>query len=84
MNGDDDVIAMPAKASSMELSTTKDQVVQASAVGRVADVHARALAHRLQAFKNLDGVRAIGIGGTGLVGVDGGAAGFLFGHVGLF
>jgi hypothetical protein len=35
-------------------------VVQAGAVGRVADVHARALAHGFQAFEDLDGVRAVG------------------------
>src|SRR6266568_228339 len=35
------------------------QVVQAGAVARVADVHARALAHGFQAFENLDRTFAI-------------------------
>jgi hypothetical protein len=36
-----------------------DHVVQAGAVVGVADVHARALAHRVQALENLDGFRAV-------------------------
>jgi hypothetical protein len=35
-----------------------DHVVQARAVIGVADVHAGALAHRLQALENLDGIGA--------------------------
>jgi hypothetical protein len=62
-----------------------DHVVQARAVVGVADVHAGALAHRLQALENLDGIRAVvgrvaGCVGhascpdcsTGLIGVPGG------------
>ncbi len=46
-----------------------DHVVQAVVVGR-ADVHARALAHRLQAFQHLDLLFVIGLvhmGGHGQV-----------------
>ena len=38
-----------------------DHVVQARAVVGVADIHARALAHRIEALEDLDGIRAIGI-----------------------
>jgi hypothetical protein len=37
------------------------QVVQAGAVGGVADVHAGTLAHRLQAFQDLDGRSAVAL-----------------------
>ena len=37
-------------------------VVQAGAVGRITDVHAGALANRLQAFQDLDRVRAVSVG----------------------
>jgi hypothetical protein len=37
-----------------------DHVMQARAVVGVADIHAGALAHRIQAFENLDGIGAIG------------------------
>jgi hypothetical protein len=40
-----------------------DHVMQAGAVIRVADIHARALAHRIQALEDLDRVRAVGVGG---------------------
>jgi len=36
-----------------------DHVVQARAVVGVADIHARALAHRIQALENLDGIGAV-------------------------
>jgi hypothetical protein len=36
-----------------------DHVVQARAVIGVADIHAGALAHGVQAFENLDGIRAV-------------------------
>ena len=36
------------------------QVMQARAVGSIADVHAGALAHRFQAFEYLDAVRIVG------------------------
>jgi hypothetical protein len=37
----------------------EDHVVQAGAVGRVADVHARALAHRIEALEDLDARRVV-------------------------
>ena len=37
-------------------------VVETGAVGRVADVHARSLAHGLEALQNLDGIRAVFVG----------------------
>ena len=40
-----------------------DHVVQARAVIGVADVHARALAHRVEALEDLDGIRAV-VGGA--------------------
>ena len=42
-------------------------MVQAGAVGGVADVHARALAHRFQAFEDLDAALAVAIHGLGRV-----------------
>jgi hypothetical protein len=36
-----------------------DHVVQAGPVIGVADIHARALAHRLEAAQNLDGIRVV-------------------------
>ena len=50
----------------------KHQMVQTGAVRGIADVHARALAHGLQAFEDLDGAFAVGVGGACLVGVNGG------------
>ena len=47
-------------------------VVQAGAVGRVADVHARALAHRVEALQHLDAVRIVVVAvaaGLGIAGV---------------
>src|SRR5207302_10801752 len=41
-----------------------DHVVQARAVVGVADVHARALAHRIEALQDLDGFRTV-IGNRG-------------------
>ena len=48
----------------------KHQMVQAGAVRGVANVHARALAHRFQAFQDLDRAFAIAFAGAGLVGVN--------------
>ncbi len=45
-----------------------DHVVQARAVVRVADIHAGALAHRVQAFENLDGIGAVLRRGSSLFG----------------
>ncbi len=52
-------------------------MVQARAIVRVADIHARALAHRVEALENLDAVGAIGVG-VGLVG--GGLVAGILGH----
>ena len=41
-----------------------DHVVQARAVIGVADIHAGALAHRIEALEDLDGIGAIGIFGA--------------------
>jgi hypothetical protein len=49
-----------------------DHVVQARAVVGVADIHARALAHGIQALENLDGIGAVGGGRGGRVGHAGG------------
>ena len=40
-----------------------DHVVQARPVIGVADIHARPLAHRIQALENLDGIGAVGFAG---------------------
>jgi hypothetical protein len=45
-----------------------DHVVKARAVVGVADIHARALAHGIQALENLDGFGAVGGGRGGCVG----------------
>ncbi len=53
-----------------------DHVMQARAVVGVADVHAGAFAHRIQALENLDGFRAIGgLFGRVLVALGGGLVG---------
>jgi hypothetical protein len=58
VDGDDDVVAMAGQRFvDGVVDHLEHQVVQAGAVGRVADVHARALAHRFQAFQDLDGAR---------------------------
>ena len=62
---DDDVVAVAGqRLVDRVVDHLEHQVVQAGAVGRVADVHAGALAHRLQAFEDLD--RAFAIGDRGL------------------
>ncbi len=71
VDGDDDVVAMPGERFvDGVVHHFKDEVVQAGAVGGVADVHAGALAHRFQAFEDGDGAFAIAFAGAGLVGVD--------------
>jgi len=73
VDGDQNVIAMAGQRFvDGVVHHFEHQMVQAGAIGRVADVHAGALAHGFQAFKNLDRAFAIGLGRTGLVGVDGG------------
>jgi hypothetical protein len=80
VDGDDDVVAVARqRLVDRVVDHLEHQVVQAGAVAGVADVHAGALAHRLQAFEDLDGafavaafaaraVRARGIGGLAGIG----------------
>ena len=58
-----------------------DHVVQAGAVIGVADIHARALAHRVEALENLDGIGAI-IAATrcGRIGTDASGMSLLVSH----
>jgi hypothetical protein len=76
VDGDDDVVAVAGqRLVDGVVHHLEHQVVQAGAVGGVADVHARALAHRLQAFQDLDGLGAIAAGAWGrggLLAVGGG------------
>ena len=58
-----------------------DHVMQAGAVIGVADVHAGALAHRIEALEDLDRFRAV-IGGCG-IGIGRSLAG-RFGHAETF
>jgi hypothetical protein len=82
VDGDHDVVAVAGQGLvDGVVDHLEHQVVQAGAVGRVADVHARALAHRLQAFQDLDRTLAITFARAGLVGVD---LGLEIGAVGVF
>src|SRR5690606_30694117 len=55
VDGDDDVVAVAGQGLvDGVVDHLENQVVQAGAVGGVADVHAGALAHRFQAFEDLD------------------------------
>jgi hypothetical protein len=55
VDGDDDVVAVAGqRLVDGVVDHLEHQVVQAGAVGRVADVHAGALAHGFQAFEDLD------------------------------
>ena len=58
VDGDDDVVAVAGqRLVDRVVDHLEHQVVQAGAVGGVADVHAGALAHRLQALEDLDAAR---------------------------
>ncbi len=71
VDGDDDVVAVAGQRFvDRVVDHLEHQVVQAGAVGRVADVHARAFAHRLQAFQDLDRALAVALARAGLVAVD--------------
>jgi hypothetical protein len=71
VDGDHDVVAVAGQRFvDGVVHHLEHQVVQAGAVGRVADVHAGALAHGLQAFQDLDGAFAVAFAGASLVGVD--------------
>ena len=62
MDGDHDLVAVPGQRFiDRVVDDLEDHMVQARAIGRIADVHARALAHGLQALEHLDGVGAIRI-----------------------
>jgi hypothetical protein len=66
---DQDVVAVAGeRLVDRVVDDLEHQVVQAGAVGGVADVHARALAHRLQALEDLDRALAVGGGVRGRVG----------------
>ncbi len=63
MDGDQDVVAVAGQGFvDGVVHHFEDQVVQARAIGGVADVHAGALAHGLQAFEDLDRAFAIAAG----------------------
>ncbi len=71
VDGDDDVVAVAGqRLVDGVVHHFEHEVVQARAVRRVADVHARALAHGLQAFQDLDRAFAVPFAGAGLPGVD--------------
>ncbi|MNI49295.1 hypothetical protein D3C73_1038970 [compost metagenome] len=60
MDGDDDVVAMAGQGFvDGVIHDLEHHVVQAGAVGCVADVHAGALAHGLQPLEHLDRVCAV-------------------------
>ena len=60
MDGDDNVVAMPSQCFvDGVIDHLKHQMVQASAVRGVANVHARALAHGFKPFKDLNGAFAV-------------------------
>ncbi len=63
MDGDDDLVAEPGeRLVDRVVDHLEHHVVQPRAVGGVADVHARALAHRLQALQDLDGIGTVLVG----------------------
>ncbi|MDQ0588446.1 hypothetical protein QFZ47_002555 [Variovorax paradoxus] len=68
VDGDDDVVAVAGqRLVDGVVDHFEHQVVQARAVGGIADVHARALAHRLEPFEDRDRAFAVaGVGGRDL------------------
>ena len=65
VDGDQDVVAVAGqRLVDGVVHHLEHQVVQAGAVGGVADVHAGAFAHGFQPLQNLDGTRAIAIAGV--------------------
>ena len=64
VDGDDDVVAMPGQGFiDGVVHHFEHQVVQTGAVGRIADVHPRPLAHGLQSFEDLNAAFSIRLGG---------------------
>ena len=73
VDGDQNVVAVPRQRFvDGVVHHLEHQVVQAGAVTGVANVHAGALAHRFQAFEDLDRAFTVSLGSARLVGVDGG------------
>ncbi len=67
MDGHDDVVAVAGECFvDGVVDHLEHQVVQAGAVGGVADVHAGALAHGLEAFEDRDRTFAVGVVGRDL------------------
>jgi hypothetical protein len=65
VDGDQDVVAMAGQRFvDRVVDHLEHQMVQTGAVRRVADIHAGALAHRLQAFQDLDGAFAVAFAGA--------------------
>ena len=63
MHGDRDLVAEPGeRLVDRVVHHLEHHVVQARAIGSVSDVHAGALADRLEAFEDLDRVRAVVVG----------------------
>ena len=61
VDGDHDVVAMPGqRLVDRVIHDLEDHVVQAGAIGGVADVHPRPLAHSLQAFQLLNARFVVG------------------------
>ena len=52
----------PASASSIALSTTSNTMMQARAIGGIADVHAGTFTDGFEALQNLDGIGIVGGG----------------------
>ncbi len=69
VDGYDDIVAIAGQGFvDGVIDDLKHHVVQARAVGRVADVHAGALAHGLQPLEHLDRVSAVAAGlGSGVL-----------------
>jgi hypothetical protein len=57
VDGDDDVVAVAGQGFVDGIvDDLENHVVQTSAVGGIADIHARTLAYRLQSFQLLNGI----------------------------
>ena len=62
VNRDDDVITMSCQCFvNRVVDDLEHHVVQTRSIGRITDVHARTLAHSLQALEHLDRIGAIGV-----------------------